>query len=116
MDNPKDSRERFAALVTSPVNRSFARVYVNRVWKRLMGSGFVEPAHDWEGREASHPELLDWLASDFVAHGYDTRRLLRLIAVCSAAGSSSRASVSLRFRITSTSSTAPAGTPTTRAS
>ncbi len=84
MDDAKDTRERFAALVTSPENRRFAGVYVNRVWKRLMGSGFVEPAHDWEGRDASHPELLDWLASDFVAHGYDPRRLMRLITTSAA--------------------------------
>ncbi|MCB1066132.1 MAG: DUF1553 domain-containing protein, partial [Verrucomicrobiae bacterium] len=61
VEDPKDSRERFAALITSPENRRFSRVIVNRVWKRLMGAGFVEPAHDWEGRDASHPELLDWL-------------------------------------------------------
>lgn len=84
MDNPKDLRERLAALVTAPENRRFARVHVNRVWKRLMGSGFVEPAHDWEGREASHPELLDWLAGDFVARGYDSRRLMRLITTSAA--------------------------------
>jgi mono/diheme cytochrome c family protein len=84
MDDPKDTRERFAALVTAPENRRFARVYVNRVWKRLMGAGFVEPAHDWEGREASHPELLDWLAGDFVAHGYDPKHLLRLIVTSTA--------------------------------
>ena len=84
MDDPKDTRERFAALVTSPENRRFARVIVNRIWKRLMGSGFVEPAHDWEGRDASHPELLDWLAGDFVAHDYDARRLMRLIITSAA--------------------------------
>jgi hypothetical protein len=67
VEDPQDSRERFAALVTSPENRRFPRVIVNRVWKRLMGAGFVEPAQDWEGRDASHPELLDWLAGDFIA-------------------------------------------------
>lgn len=84
MDDPKDSRERLAALVTSPENRRFARVYVNRLWKRLMGAGFVEPAHDWESRETSHPDLLDWLANDFVANGYDPRRLTRLITTSAA--------------------------------
>jgi len=84
MDDPNDTRERFAALVTSPENQRFARVFVNRVWKRLMGAGFVEPTHDWEGRDASHPELLDWLASDFVAHGYAPKQLLRLIVTSAA--------------------------------
>lgn len=84
MEDPSDTRERMAALVTTPENRRFARVYVNRLWKRLMGAGFVEPAHDWESREASHPELLDWLAGDFVANGYDPRRLTRLIVTSAA--------------------------------
>jgi hypothetical protein len=52
---------------------------VNRVWKRLIGAGFVEPAHDWEGHAASHPELLAWLGREFVAQGYNLRQLARLI-------------------------------------
>jgi len=79
MQNPGDTRERLAALVTAPQNTRFAQVIVNRVWKRLIGAGFVEPAHDWEGRSSSHPELLAWLARDFVAQGYDVRKLVRLI-------------------------------------
>lgn len=84
VENPEDSRERFAALVTSPENRRFAHVLVNRVWRRLMGAGFVEPAHDWESREPSHPELLDWLAAEFVSHDYDSAHLLRLITTSAA--------------------------------
>jgi hypothetical protein len=68
-----------AALVTAPQNMRFAQVVVNRVWKRLIGAGFVEPAHDWEGHAPSHPELLAWLARDFVAHGFDLRHLARRI-------------------------------------
>ncbi len=79
MQNPKDTRERLAALVTSPQNTRFAQVIVNRVWKRLIGAGFVEPAHDWEGRTPSHPELLAWLGREFVAQGYDLRKLARLV-------------------------------------
>lgn len=79
MMNPKDTRERLAALITSPENRLFARVLVNRVWKQLMGAGIVEPVDDWEGRQASHPEMLDWLANDFMAHDYDFRHLMRQI-------------------------------------
>jgi hypothetical protein len=52
---------------------------VNRIWKQLIGAGFVEPVHDWEGRAASHPELLGWLARDFITRGYDLRQLVRLI-------------------------------------
>ncbi|MCA9063443.1 MAG: DUF1553 domain-containing protein, partial [Planctomycetaceae bacterium] len=77
--DPKDSRERLAALVTSPQNRRFSRVFVNRVWKQLIGAGLVEPVHDWEGREASHPELLDWLAQELIQHDYDVTHIVRLI-------------------------------------
>ncbi|MCB1224646.1 MAG: DUF1553 domain-containing protein [Verrucomicrobiales bacterium] len=84
VEDPKDTRERFAALVTSPENRRFARVFVNRTWKRLMGAGFVEPAHDWEGRDVSHPELLDWLAAEFISHDYNPAHLVRLITTSAA--------------------------------
>ena len=79
LQNPRDTRERLAALVTAPQNTRFAQVIVNRVWKRLLGAGFVEPAHDWEGRTPSHPELLAWLAHEFTAHGFDLRHVARLI-------------------------------------
>ena len=79
MLEPSDTRERLAALITSPENERFARVMVNRLWQRLMGAGLVEPIHDWEGRDASHPELLRWLARQWVAHGYDSRMLIRQI-------------------------------------
>ncbi|MEE2639330.1 MAG: DUF1553 domain-containing protein [Planctomycetota bacterium] len=79
MQNPKDTRERLAALITAPQNRRFSRVLANRVWKRLIGAGLVEPAHDWEGATASHPMLLDWLAQELVANQYDFRHLLRTI-------------------------------------
>jgi cytochrome c553 len=77
--DPKDTRDRFAALVTAPSNSRFAKVIVNRVWKRLIGAGIVEPVDDWEGRSASHPEMLEWLADDFITHDYDIRHLLRTI-------------------------------------
>ena len=79
LQNPDDSRERLAALITAPQNRRFARVIVNYAWKRLMGEGLVEPPHDWEGRDPSHPELLDWLAHQFVTHGYRIRHVEQLI-------------------------------------
>ena len=65
--------------MTTAKNKRFPRVIANRVWKRLIGVGLVEPIHDWEGNQASHPELLDWLADDFVSHGYDFRHLVRQI-------------------------------------
>ncbi len=79
MQNPGDPRERLAALITAPQNVRFAQIVANRVWRRFMGAGIVEPPHDWEGRTASHPELLDWLAREFVAHDYDVKHLARII-------------------------------------
>ena len=76
---PDDSRERLAALITSPANWRFPRVIVNHLWNRLIGAGLVEPLHDWEGSSPSHPELLDWLALELVQHDYDFKHVLRLI-------------------------------------
>jgi hypothetical protein len=77
--NPKDSRERLAAFITSPSNRRFAQVIVNRVWHRLFGWGFVEPVDDWQNAKPSHLEILEWLERDFVSHGYDVKHLMRVI-------------------------------------
>ena len=77
--SPTDSRERLAALVTSPQNHRFPQVVVNHLWNRLMGAGIVQPVNDWEGKTASHPELLKWLAEELVTHDYDLRHVLRLI-------------------------------------
>jgi mono/diheme cytochrome c family protein len=99
---PKDSRERLAALITAPQNQRFPRVIVNRIWKRLIGAGFVEPTHDWEGRKASHPELLDWLARELITHDYDVTHVLRLVLTSrtyqrTASGNNLRASHEERF-------------------
>ena len=74
-----DARERLAALVTAPQNSRFTQVIVNRIWRRYLGAGIVEPPHDWEGHAASHPELLAWLAQEFVTHDYDVRHLSKLV-------------------------------------
>jgi mono/diheme cytochrome c family protein len=79
MQNPDDPRERLAVTITTPFNSRFARVIVNRVWRRMIGAGFVEPPHDWEGQIVSHPELLDWLAAQFIVSGYDLKALSRWI-------------------------------------
>ncbi|QGQ23474.1 DUF1553 domain-containing protein [Gimesia benthica] len=75
----KDTREKLAAIITSPQNERFANVLVNRVWKRYLGHGLVEPVDDWDGQEPSHPELLKYLSQQFVLNGYDMKQLARMI-------------------------------------
>ncbi|MEY2408172.1 MAG: hypothetical protein QOF48_842 [Verrucomicrobiota bacterium] len=77
--DPQDPRERLAALMTDPRNDRFARVLVNRIWKRYLGWGIVEPVDDWETAKPSHPELLDFLARELVVHDYDLKHVARLI-------------------------------------
>ncbi len=74
-----DTREQLAAYITSPASDRFAQVIVNRAWKRWLGLGFIEPVDDWENKTASHPELLAWLAREFMANGYDLKHLARLV-------------------------------------
>lgn len=76
---PDNTRDRLAALLTAPQNTRFAQVMVNRIWQRFMGRGIVEPVEDWEKGRPSHPELLEWLAREFVRSGYDVKAISRLI-------------------------------------
>ena len=78
-EDPKDSRDVLAAMITAPQNERFAQVIANRVWARFMGRGIVEPVEDWEKGKPTHPELLKWLGREFVSGGYDLKHLARLI-------------------------------------
>ena len=73
------ARDRLAALITAPENERFAQVLANRLWKRYMGRGLVEPVDDWEKGEATHPELLRYLGRELVRSGYNLKHLARLI-------------------------------------
>jgi hypothetical protein len=75
-----DRLSAFADWLTSPQNPFFAKVEVNRIWWQLLGRGIVEPIDDFrESNPPTNPELLEALASDFVAHKFDRRHILRTI-------------------------------------
>ncbi len=71
---------RAAQLLIDPADPRFAKTIVNRLWKRYLGLGLFEPQDDFRlDRPPSHPELLAWLADDFMRHGYDLKHTIRLI-------------------------------------
>ncbi len=76
-------RMEVAHLVASSENPLTARVFVNRVWHSVFGSGIVETTDDFGhlGDKPSHPELLDYLADRFVGDGWSVKRLVRMLVM-----------------------------------
>ncbi len=75
-----DRLQSLADWMVSPRNTRFAATQANRVWFHLMGRGLVDPVDDFRGTNpASHPDLLDRLATEFREHDFDVRHLMRLI-------------------------------------
>jgi hypothetical protein len=74
-------RRALAEWIASPQNALTARVLVNRVWQHHFGKGIVPTTSDFghAGLPPTHPELLDWLASQFITHGWSIKQLHRLI-------------------------------------
>ncbi len=86
-------RQELAESIADENNPLTARVYVNRVWARYFGSGLVESLDDFGLRTSppSHPELLDWLASEFMRNGWSMKWLHRTITSSNAYAQSSDA-------------------------
>jgi hypothetical protein len=74
-------------------SRDLSRALVNRLWAHFLGHGFVEPVDDMRpGNPPTHPELLEYLSEQFIAHDHDVKRLVRWIALSEPFGLSSRIS------------------------
>ena len=82
----QDRRLAIAKWIADPENPLTARVMVNRIWQNHFGVGIVDTPSDFgsNGTEPSHPELLDWLASEFIAGKWSVKHLQKLILMSDA--------------------------------
>lgn len=83
LDENGTRREQLARWTTHPENKPFARAIVNRMWAIVCGRPLVEPI-DEIPLHGPYPPVLESLADDFVTHGHDLQRLIRLIAASDA--------------------------------
>src|SRR5262249_21171946 len=72
-----ERRRKMAEWIANPANPLFSRVMVNRVWHYHFGVGIVDSANDfgYNGGQPSHPELLDFLAAEFIRNGWSLKKL-----------------------------------------
>ncbi len=87
-------RREIAELIASPTNPLTARVMVNRIWLHVFGRGIVPTADNFGvyGERPSHPELLDYLASQFVQDGWSVKKQIRFLVLSQTFQQSSRSS------------------------
>ncbi|QDT93479.1 PSD1 and planctomycete cytochrome C domain-containing protein [Gimesia algae] len=93
-------RQELAEFLVSPDHPLTARVYVNRVWQWIYGTGLVRTPNDFGhlGAKPSHPELLDFLAREFIADGWSTKRLIRRLVMTRAFRQSGKVTEAARNR------------------
>ncbi len=100
--SPSDPRSRldFARWLVSKDNPLTARVMVNRLWQMLWGTGIVATVEDFgaQGEWPTHPDLLDWLAVEFMDSGWDIKALLKNVVLSATYRQSSRARPELAAR------------------
>ncbi len=88
----RPNRLDLAKWLVSPQNPLTARVAVNYQWQLILGTGLVKTAEDFgsQGEPPSHPELLDWLACEFMQTGWDVKGLLKTLVTSATYRQSSR--------------------------